>query len=339
MPNVVTRELLKQSWSISHSSYSKPQSTSTIYHALAVRSSGALLRPLHFSASTRPNAIIGVQNQLRHLCLAANVRQAQPRLQRIPAVLLLSQSKSFATDTSPKPKKTKAKTDNRKPAKNSSTKKKPLTEKQKEAKELRQHKDHIKQLKQTALEVPKGLLENYFFIALHEKINEIKGQYPTQREAVQAAAEMLKPVPNEAKYRAQAEENKAANKASYEDWLNSHTPLQIKKANIARLSLTRIEGKPHSKRWTLIQDERLVRRPSSAYTFYCTEGLKSSDNQHMPVRERISVIAGEWKAMSEAEKEPYHKMSIEDRARYEREHQEVYGTPAPLSKSKAEASS
>ncbi|KAJ5985206.1 hypothetical protein N7522_012402 [Penicillium canescens] len=334
MPNVVTRELLKQSPkrraravqppSPLASEALVPQSTSTIYHALAVRSSGALLRPLHFSASTRPNAIIGVQNQLRHLCLAANVRQAQPRLQRIPAVLLLSQSKSFATDTSPKPKKTKAKTDNRN---------------KKEAKELRQHKDHIKQLKQTALEVPKGLLENYFFIALHEKINEIKGQYPTQREAVQAAAEMLKPVPNEAKYRAQAEENKAANKASYEDWLNSHTPLQIKKANIARLSLTRIEGKPHSKRWTLIQDERLVRRPSSAYTFYCTEGLKSSDNQHMPVRERISVIAGEWKAMSEAEKEPYHKMSIEDRARYEREHQEVYGTPAPLSKSKAEASS
>jgi hypothetical protein len=159
---------------------------------------GALLRPLHFGASTRPNAMIGVQNQLRHLCLAANVRQARPQLQRIPAVLSLSQSKSFATDTSLKPKKTKAKTGNKKPAKSSSTKKKPLTEKQKEAKELRQHKDHIKQLKQTALEVPKGRLENYFFIALHEKINEIKGQYPNQRDAVKAAAEMLKPVPNEA---------------------------------------------------------------------------------------------------------------------------------------------
>ncbi|KAJ5301981.1 hypothetical protein PENANT_c057G03711 [Penicillium antarcticum] len=297
---------------------------------------GALLRPLHFGASTRPNALIGVQNQLRHLSLAASGRQARPQLQNIPATQSLLQSNSFATDASPKAKtkvKTKAKSDSAKTAKSSSNKKKPMTEKQKEAKKLRAHKDHIKQLKEAALEFPKRLNESWYTLALVDKINEIKGEYKAT-EALKMASQMIKPVPNEAKYRAQAEENRAANKAAFEEWLKSYTPLQIRQANTARASLLRIEDKPRSKRWPTIQDERLVKRPATSYNIYCSERLKSGHYTDAP--ERMSAIGKEWNAMSETEKEPYHKLAAEDYVRYQKEHQEVYGFPVP---SKTEDSS
>jgi hypothetical protein len=141
--------------------------------------------------------MIGLQNQLRCLSLATNVRQALPQLQKIPAIQSLSQSNSFATDVSPKAKKPKAKADKEKPAKSRSTKKKPLSEKQVEAKKAREHREHIKQLKETALELPKRLSENYYNLALVDKINEIKGQYPPGTESLKMAAQLIKPVPNE----------------------------------------------------------------------------------------------------------------------------------------------
>ncbi|KAJ5766990.1 uncharacterized protein N7511_004606 [Penicillium nucicola] len=290
------------------------------------------VRPLHFGASTRPNTLIGVQNQLCHLSLASNVRQVRAQFQNISATQSLFQSNAFATDASPKARKPKAKTDS---AKTTSTKKKPLTEKQQEMRKRREHKDHIKQLKETALEIPKRASENYYNLAIIDKINEIKGQYPPV-ETMKRAAELIKPVPNEAKYRAQAEQNKIANKAAFEAWLNSYTPLQIRQANNARQQLHRVEDKTRSKRWSPIPDERLVKRASTSYNLYFTERLRSSDNQHMDARERFATFAKDWAALPETEKETYHKLAVEDSARYQREHQEVYGYPVP---SKAEDSS
>lgn len=82
-------------------------------------------------------------------------------------------------------------------------------------------------------------------------------------------------------------------------WLESHTPAQIRDANQARLQLNRLQ----KKRVRPIKDERLVKRPLSAFFIFMKERLASGDFKHLTGREVTPRISAEWKNMTETEKQ------------------------------------
>jgi hypothetical protein len=155
---------------------------------------GGLLRTLQCSALPRRTGVIGLQNQLSRVCLAAKSGLARPQIQPISSIQSLSQSNSFATaSTPPKASKTpKAKSP--KKADSETKKKRPLTEKQQEAQRLKKLSNRIKELKATALiRPPKRLPSAAYTLAICEKMREIKGEY-NHPELFLIAAERAKSI-------------------------------------------------------------------------------------------------------------------------------------------------
>ncbi|GLI73390.1 hypothetical protein PoHVEF18_001607 [Penicillium ochrochloron] len=277
--------------------------------------------------------VIGVQNQLRRLSLATNSRFSTPLAGFIPAVNA-QQSRSFATETADSKKSTKKST-TKKPKAEKKKPKRGLTEKQKEAKEKKESRELVKQLKETALQPPKKLAQTARTIATQAKLKEVREQNPSrpQAEIFKEAVELVNSqrLAEADRYVNQAEENRAANEASYAAWLKEYTPLQIKQANSARKHLRRLG---HSKFYG-IQDERLVKAPLNTYMFFLKERHDSSDFKHLPVKDAALRIAEEWKSLTDSEKQPYIQKAERDQERYREEYREAYGEDAPLPKPKA----
>ncbi|KAJ5630780.1 uncharacterized protein N7484_010880 [Penicillium longicatenatum] len=286
-------------------------------------SRAGVLRHLHLGdAMARPSRVTGLQNQLRRLCLSSQSRLT-PQVGAL-STIISQQSHSYATDASrPKPKKSTKATDGTRKKSTTPKKKRELTEKQKEAKEKKKQRDHIKQLKETALEPPKKLIAAGNRLAFQSKFSELRPQYSTIKEAFGAASTAVKEMAaNETeRFQNQAEENRVANEASLASWLKQYTPLQIKEANSARRSLARLTGKPARP----IVDDRLVKRPMTAFFWFMSERKASGDLKYMQASEVAKQIAQEWKDMTETEKAQYQKMQANDQERYIREHNEVYG--------------
>lgn len=99
---------------------------------------------------------------------------------------------------------------------------------------------------------------------------------------------------------AKAEENVAANAAAFEAWIRSHTPLEIRQANVARRHLFRVFNKT---KYTQIRDDRLIKKPTTAYMAFTTERLSSSEFKHKNGKESLVAIANEWKDVSESDKQ------------------------------------
>ncbi|KAJ5160432.1 uncharacterized protein N7482_007436 [Penicillium canariense] len=271
--------------------------------------------------------VIGVQNQLRHLSLATNPRFSIPQVGLLSAI----NSRSFSTETTEStPKKPAQKSANKTKAKKKT--KRPLTEKQKEAKEKKKRSDHIKQLKETALELPKKLPQSARSIATQYKINELKQQSPSQaqKDIFKDAVEQVQSqrLAEAERFVNQAEENRAANEASYEAWLKQYTPLQIKEANTARKALRRLG----QTKFRTIQDDRLVKRPMTTFFYFLSERHGSGDFKHMAVKDVALRTADEWKSMTDSEKQPYVEKQLRDHERYVREYREVYGEEPPTPK-------
>ena len=100
-----------------------------------------------------------------------------------------------------------------------------------------------------------------------------------------------------------ANENKAKNEAAYKQWLLSFTATQIREANYARSALKRDSKKNGGhKQFQHIQDNRLVKQPTGAYSYFLKERHASGDMSGMKVRESGGLVAREWKALSAGEK-------------------------------------
>lgn len=105
-----------------------------------------------------------------------------------------------------------------------------------------------------------------------------------------------------------AAERNQARVAEYNAWVQSHTPDQIRIANNARNLLRRkLAGKlkgsnapAHTQR---IEDERAVKRPSSAWAVFFGERVSSSDFKSIARKEATDLIAGEWRALNASEKQ------------------------------------
>ncbi|KAJ5827419.1 High mobility group superfamily, partial [Penicillium robsamsonii] len=287
------------------------------------RSSGGFLRTLQRDTLPRRTSVIDLQNQFGRVCLAANSGLARPQVQPISSIQSLFQSHSFATASTPPKAKSSKKADSE------PKKKRVLSEKQQEVQNRKKHNTHIKELKATGLvQRPKRLPTSAYTLAVCEKLREIKGEYK-QPEAFLVAIEHGKSISGSEleRLQAQAKANIAANAAAFDAWVKTHTPLQIKEANTARLTLSRL-GKKH---YTPIKDDRQPKKPKSAYILYLADRIDTDSYQGKPGTETFTAIAEEWSRLPQSEKDRYHKLQVEDRERYEREHQRVYGQPAPKS--------
>jgi hypothetical protein len=100
-------------------------------------------------------------------------------------------------------------------------------------------------------------------------------------------------------------------RADYAAWLRSHTPEQIRLANNARQLLKKRmaagkTGKSRvvaSKHLSQIKDDRLPKRPATAYNLFISERHSSGDFKGIDNLESFKLMAAEWKALNAAEKE------------------------------------
>lgn len=133
-----------------------------------------------------------------------------------------------------------------------------------------------------------------------------------------------------------ANENKAANAIIYKNWVESHTPDEIRLANLARLHIRRLTNKTSSPR--LIKDDRTVKRPVRPMMMFVRERFESGDFAGIKVTEAVKRIAQEFRELSPAQLKPLQDASAADDERYIQEYKTVYKhEPAKARVAKAEA--
>ncbi|KAJ5086453.1 hypothetical protein NUU61_007760 [Penicillium alfredii] len=291
------------------------------------------IRPLRLGvALARHSRVVGVQNQLRRIAVATSPRLMTP-CSGYRSAIKFQQSHTYATTSTPKSNRStkskpakKSKKTAKKPVKKPA-KKRVLTEKQLEKKKQQEHRQRIKELKEASLTPPAKLPQSAYIVALTSKLTELRSEVPSEprkpSDYFSAAAGLVRSM-NSAEleeYRGKAESNKATNSAAYESWVKSHTPLQIKEANLARRQLARLQKKV----FRPLKDDRQVKQPLSAFIAYNTERNESGDFKHVKRTQVASRVAEEWKELTPSEKQRYVDLAAEDRERYIREHLEVYG--------------
>jgi len=243
-----------------------------------------------------------------------------------------SWAKAYATTTPGRPKghtgKAKAKnTSTKANSSKSAAKPKPkkrLTENQKQIKAAEELKAEIRQLKVDALTEPKRLPEVGYVIAMAERIRGSKGSVETFKYAASHVKD-LSPSDFEP-YSMQAEANKATNRDTYEKWISSHSPIIIRKANLARKRLAHLTKNSTRKvKLPLLKDPRQVKTPMTGYVIFTKERHGSGDFKHLDGVQAVKQISQEWSSLPQSDKEKYHKLQEEDRERYHREYRSVYG--------------
>ncbi|KAL4893902.1 hypothetical protein BDV59DRAFT_176409 [Aspergillus ambiguus] len=310
-----------------------------------VRRGGGLLKHLHVSdAFSRPLQVAVARSHVRRISFPARRTALRPIAHNLPVSTVLSGQliNTFATKTGEKTSnssqgtKKKSKATKKKAKKPKAPKKRGLTEKQKEAKKARELRQLIKDLKVAALEPPKKLSENYWNLAVMSKLAEAQQTSQKGSEAFKAATELAKAISAEEKekFTSIAASNKQSNAAAYDHWIKSHTPLQIKDANLARRRLAKYTKSSVPQ----LRDDRLVKRPRTAFVHYFVERTEGGDFKHMAAKDITSRVTEEWRGMTDYEKEKYRRLQESDKERYLREYREVYGEDPASVKSDSESS-
>ncbi|KAK1757657.1 hypothetical protein QBC47DRAFT_162771 [Echria macrotheca] len=111
-----------------------------------------------------------------------------------------------------------------------------------------------------------------------------------------------------------AAQAKAAAQAAYRAWVVSKTPLEIYNANQARVKLRTTAGM-HPKK---IEDDRLPKRAPGVFALF-TKSRWASGDLKGTIKDNFATINREWKALSEAERKPFHDLSVQLRAEYEKQ--------------------
>lgn len=180
-----------------------------------------------------------------------------------------------------------------------------MTEKQKEAKVKSVASQKTKDLKAKALltSAPKGLPYTAWQVLQAESSRGKTGvKIGTLSKEASTTYKTLSPEERE-RLNHIANENKAKNEAAFKQWLSSYTPKQIKEANNARQALKRASKKAGGhKQFNHIQDSRLVKQPTSAYSYFLVERNASGDFSGMKIAEIGGLMGREWKALSASDK-------------------------------------
>jgi hypothetical protein len=221
-----------------------------------------------------------------------------------------------------------------------------ISAKAKEAKK----KEEIKLLKAQALAPPRYRQINIWAIYVRENLTAQTNNGPVTSQ-IKALAQNFKNITSRERehYNHLVNEHNAKSLREFQEWLNAHTPAQIKEANAVRARLRKNLADKKSQ-YLPIKDDRLVKRPSSSYLLYHSERITSGDFRGVSTPAASKDISVEFKALSASEKKvrlhvpacppysitDYHSQKYEDLAakdfeRYVREHLEVYGFEKPAS--------
>lgn len=94
--------------------------------------------------------------------------------------------------------------------------------------------------------------------------------------------------------------------AEYKRWVESHSPEEIHRANLARRQLRARQrnGDPPVRvtKWPAIKDERAVKRPVTSFAQFAVNRNASGDFKNIDAPERLKLIGQEWKALANDEK-------------------------------------
>ncbi|RHZ60238.1 uncharacterized protein CDV56_108797 [Aspergillus thermomutatus] len=291
-----------------------------------IQRGGGILRYLHRSdALVRPSRVAVANGLVRRISLSTNHRLMNPTAKTIrPSVILSRPLINFFATTSTPDEETKtakskgSKTGKKTTKKRSSTarakaKPKPrkkLTEKQKEAKKVEKTKELVKQLQKTALEPPKKLIDNPWNLTIATVAKEIQARGVKGTDFVTQCSHLAQSISAEERERiaVEAEANKAANAAAYNEWIKQHTPLQIRDANAARRRLSKIKNKS----LPLLRDDRQVKRPRTAYLLYMLDRTAEGDFKYMKAKDIAVRVTEEWKGLTTTEKEAEQDSDTED---------------------------
>jgi hypothetical protein len=271
---------------------------------------------------------------LRHLQCIGTLQHAEgssalPRPSSYPgrsyatATKTASKSKSATTKTAKPKKKPSAKKVVKKPVKKVAKKKKvvkklkakPRGRPRKIPTEEEKKKAALKVLKATALSPPKQKPQTAWTVLAAESAkanpsaqlgSEMKAASTKYKSLTPAELEVLGPfldclnwLTHAQHYNHLANVNRDANGAAYKQWVESHTPEQIRVANNARLQL-KLKDPIHT--WRQIHDDRIPKRPSSPMLFFMKERHASGDFKGIGLAENSRLMSREWAALSPSER-------------------------------------
>jgi hypothetical protein len=233
----------------------------------------------------------------------ATVKKAVKTASKTPPKKTASATKTTAKKPAAKKAKKKA---TKKPAAKKPAKKrvkKVLTEEEKE-------KVKIRELRAKALKEPvspRGVTAYNVFIA---EYSSGKGEGMHQNARITEATKEFKNLtPAQLEhYNHIANEKTAARKAEFDKWLKSHTPQQIRIANIARAQLRKkLAGtqKCTPAHTAKLHDDRHVKTSVRPYIAFTRARHASGDMKGISVPQAAKLIAKEWKKLSESERMEY----------------------------------
>ncbi|KAF2094634.1 hypothetical protein NA57DRAFT_60659 [Rhizodiscina lignyota] len=244
-----------------------------------------------------------------------------------------TRTRSAATETPAKKRaspKTKAAATKEKEA----PKRKVLTKEEKEAAAEKKKVKELRALKKTALLGKEPKKKPYTAWTVFNSENMPKGTIPAQLGGtIKENSEKYRALtPSEKEhYNHLANQNKSANEVEYKNWVESHTPEAIRQAQLARRRLkTLLKPKKGSNAYSLIHDERQVKRPTTVYSQYIVDRFASGDFKAISFGESSKLITSEFKALSPSEKQKYKDLYETDIQRYKDEFKQVYGHDAPM---------
>ncbi|KUJ20616.1 uncharacterized protein LY89DRAFT_666276 [Mollisia scopiformis] len=118
-----------------------------------------------------------------------------------------------------------------------------------------------------------------------------------------------------------ANENKETNAVQYKQWVESHTPDQIRIANNARKLLKKKYNKKHL---ATIVDSRQPKRPANARAMFVKDRYDSGDFKGIKFAEASKLVQSEWSALSPSERKVYEDSGKSNVNRYVQEYKTVY---------------
>ena len=104
-----------------------------------------------------------------------------------------------------------------------------------------------------------------------------------------------------------ANENKKANERTVRNWVERHTPDEIRRANNSRKQLNRIATNPVrdnsgrklvGRKVRMIGDSRAVKRPETAYIQFFKERRATGEFSGMSIPDAGRTIGREWRNLS-----------------------------------------
>jgi hypothetical protein len=173
-----------------------------------------------------------------------------------------------------------------------------ISAKAKEAKK----KEDVKILQAQALSPPRYRQLNVWSVYIKENTTAKKGMGPVSQFIKQLADDFKDLSSREREhYNHLVNEHNAKSLREFQEWLNAHTPTQIKEANAVRSRLRKLLAVKKSK-YAPIKDDRLVKRPSSSFFQYHKERFNSGDFRGVTTMDASKDIAAEYRALSASEK-------------------------------------